>query len=112
MNGPIFWHSLAIVFVIAGVTVGTRVAPFAIFRGRERIPRVVSYLGAVMPAAVILMLIVYCLRTTHWSAYPFGAPQLIACAATALLHWFGKNTLLSIAVGTILYMILVQAVFV
>lgn len=112
MSTQVIIHSLAIVFVIAGVTVFTRFAPFVIFGKCKQIPRVIRYLGAAMPAAVIIMLIIYCLRNTAISVYPFGLPELIACIATATLHWFGKNTLLSIAGGTVLYMILVQVVFI
>ena len=104
-------YSIAIVLVITAVTMFTRFAPFAIFGRSGKMPAIVGYLGAVMPAAVIAMLVVYCLRNTAFTAFPFGAPELIACVATALVHWFGKNTLLSIAGGTILYMVLVQAVF-
>lgn len=111
MSSAVIIHSLAIIFVIAGVTIFTRFAPFVVFGRSEHIPKVITYLGAVMPAAVILMLIVYCLRNTAWTAFPFGLPEIIACVFTALVHWFGKNTLISIAGGTILYMLLVQMVF-
>lgn len=105
-------YSVAIILVIAGVTVFTRFAPFAIFGGQKRVPASIIYLGAAMPAAVIAMLIVYCLRGTAFSVWPFGIPEAVACVATALIHWFGKNTLISIAGGTVLYMVLVQAVFI
>lgn len=111
MSSQVILHSLAIVLVIAAVTMLTRFAPFLLFSRCERVPRVVSYLGAVMPAAIIMMLIVYCLRTTTVTAFPFGLPELIACVSTAAVHFLYKNTLLSISGGTILYMVLVQVVF-
>lgn len=111
MSVQVIYYSVAIILVITGVTVFTRFAPFIIFGRSERVPRVISYLGAAMPAAVIAMLIVYCLRNTAWTAAPFGVPEIIACVVTAALHWLGKNTLISIAGGTILYMVLIQAVF-
>lgn len=111
MSTQVIFYSVAIVLVIAAVTVFTRFAPFIIFGRRDKVPPSIGYLGAVMPAAVIAMLIIYCLRNTAFTAYPFGIPEIIACVCTVLVHWFGKNTLLSIAGGTILYMVLVQAVF-
>lgn len=111
MSTPVILYSLAIVLVITAVTMFTRFAPFAIFGRSGKVPAIVGYLGAAMPAAVITMLVVYCLRNTSFTAFPFGAPELIACVVTALVHWFGKNTLISIAGGTVLYMVLVQMVF-
>ncbi len=111
MSLSVTLHSLAIIAVIALVTIFTRFFPFLIFGQSTHVPRIITYLGAAMPAAVILMLIVYCLRQTSWTSFPFGLPEGIACLTTALLHWFGRNTLLSIAGGTVLYMVLVQIVF-
>lgn len=104
-------YSLLIVLVIAGVTVFTRYAPFLLFSRSGQVPRMVTYLGAIMPAAVIAMLIIYCIRSTDFIHWPYGAPELLAVGATAALHWIGRNTLLSIAGGTVFYMVLVQAVF-
>ena len=103
-------HSAALVAVIAAVTIGLRFLPFLIFRGRET-PRFVSYLGKVLPYAIMGMLVVYCLRGTALLAPPHGLPELIAIAAVAALHRWKGNVLLSIAGGTVLYMILVQMVF-
>ena len=64
----------------------------------------------VIPAMVLL--VVYCLRNVSWLSAPHGAPELIAIAAVAVLHTWKRNVLLSIAGGTVLYMVLVQAVFV
>lgn len=104
-------YAAAIILVIAAVTVFTRFAPFLVFGRNTKVPAIIGYLGAVMPAAVIAMLIIYCLRSTSFAAFPFGMPEIIACVFTAVVHWFGKNTLLSIAGGTVLYMVLIQAVF-
>ena len=79
-------------------------------RGGEP-PKVVLYLGKYLPPAVIAMLIVYCLRGVTFTAPAGWAPALIAAAAVAALHLWKKNNLLSILGGTVLYMVLVQAVF-
>lgn len=111
MNMHTILYSIAIILVIAVVTLFTRFGSFLAFGRSGRVPKIVSYLGVVMPAAVIAMLILYCLRGTAFSAWPFGLPEIIACVATALLHWFGKNSLISIGGGTVLYMVLIQFVF-
>lgn len=112
MSMQIILYSAAIILVIAAVTAFTRFVPFVIFGGQRKVPSYIVYLGAAMPAAVIAMLIVYCLRNTAFTVWPFGIPEGVACAVTAGVHWFGKNTLVSIATGTILYMMLVQMVFI
>jgi branched-subunit amino acid transport protein AzlD len=55
--------------------------------------------------------VVYCLRNITFTAFPFGIPELLGCAVVALLHLWKRNTLLSIGVGTVFYMLLVQTVF-
>ena len=71
----------------------------------------IQYLGRVLTPAVIGLLVVYCLRQTPVMEAPHGIPEGIAVAVTALLHVWKRNNLLSIGVGTVLYMVLVQAVF-
>ena len=96
--------------VILG-TVLTRFLPFLIFPAGKPTPKYIRYLGRVLPSAVFGLLVVYCLRNVTWLSAPHGAPELIAIAAVALLHWWKGNVLLSIAGGTVLYMVLVEAVF-
>lgn len=98
--------------VIAAATMLTRFLPFLCFPPGRQIPDVVRYLGKVLPGAVIGLLVVYCLKDIRLDVYPYGLPQLIAGGCTALLHIWKKNTLLSIGAGTLLYMILVQMVFI
>ena len=100
----------ALVAVMAVVTFLTRALPFLLFgRGGEP-PKVVLYLGRFLPPAVIAMLIVYCYRSTSFARPDGWAPGLIAGLAVVGLHVWKKN-MLSIVGGTILYMVLVQAVF-
>ena len=103
-------HSAALVAVVALVTIGLRFLPFLIFRGRET-PAFISYLGRVLPYAIMGMLVVYCLRGTEVLSASHGIPELIACALVVGLHVWKKNTLLSIIAGTVCYMVLVQMVF-
>lgn len=104
-------HAAAAIAVMAGVTFLTRVLPFLLFDRGESPPKLVLYLGRVLPPAVIAMLIVYCLRTVSFAALGAWLPQLLAVAAVVLLHLWKHNNLISIFGGTLLYMFLVQMVF-
>ena len=100
------------VALVALGTVLTRFLPFWIFPANRPTPKYIQYLGKVLPFAVIGFLVVYCLKTVSVAAYPYGLPEAVAIVCVVLVHLWKKNMLLSIACGTILYMLLVQAVFV
>ena len=104
-------HAGLMVAVIALVTLFLRSLPFLLFGGKRKTPVFITYLSNVLPYAIMGMLVVYCLRNTNFLAAPHGLPEVIACGAVALLHLWKRNTLLNIALGTVLYMFLVQAVF-
>ena len=104
-------HSFLLIAVIALVTAGLRFLPFILFSGKRETPPLVTYLGQVLPYAIMGMLVVYCLKDANLTAAPFGIPEAIGCAAVALLHIWKRNTLLSIGVGTLCYMLLVQFLF-
>lgn len=104
-------YPLAFIAVMAGVTFLTRALPFLLFDRGQEPPKTILYLGRVLPPAVMAMLVVYCLRNVEFSSTPGWAPQLMVVAAVAVLHKWKHNTLLSIFGGTILYMLLVQTVF-
>lgn len=95
--------------VMSLVTAVIRFAPFVIFRNKA--PRVVLYLGKVLPEAVIALLVVYCLRDVSLLSGSHGLPEAIAIGVTVLLHKWKHNTLLSILAGTLGYMLLIQFVF-
>ena len=107
-------HAVGVIVVAAAVTFLLRWVPFAIFgagkNGGEP-PKWVTYLGGVLPPAVIALLVVYCLRSIDLFAGNHGLPELLCVAVCALLHLWKRNDLLSIFGATVLYMILVQAVF-
>lgn len=104
-------HSALLIAVIALVTMALRFVPFLIFGGKRKTPKYISYLGRVLPFAIMGMLVVYCLRGTGFSALSEWLPQLISCALVVILHLWKKNTLVSIIGGTVCYMVLVQLVF-
>ena len=103
--------AVAAIAVMAIVTFLTRALPFLLFDRGERPPRLVLYLGRVLPPAIIAMLIVYCLRGVSFLTPGGWVPQLLCTAVVVALHLWKHNNLLSIFGGTVLYMILVQAVF-
>ena len=92
-------------------TMLTRFLPFLVFRPKRPTPRYIQYLGRVLPGAIFAMLIIYCLRDVSLLQGSHGLPELIAIAVTVGLHLWKRQMLLSIAGGTICYMLLVQFIF-
>lgn len=89
----------------------TRFLPFLLFPADKPTPKYVQYLGKVLPAAVFGLLVIYCLKDVSFFTGSHGIPELIAIGVVVLLHIWKKQMLLSIAGGTICYMLLVQLVF-
>ncbi len=102
------WLTVA---VIALVTAVTRFLPFLVFSGERPTPRFVRRLGRVLPYAIMGMLVVYCLKDIHFTVASRFVPALIACLTVGVSYVWKRNTLVSIIVGTVCYMILVQLVF-
>ena len=101
---------ITIGMVILG-TVLTRFLPFLLFPAGKPTPRYIQYLGTVLPAAVFGLLVVYCLKDVSLFAGSRGLPEMISIAAVIGLHLWKRQMLLSIAGGTVCYMLLVQLVF-
>ena len=104
-------HSLVIVLMVALATQITRWTPFLLFFDGKKLPKVVEDLGRLLPPAMMGLLVVYSLRGVDILSGSHGLPEAIAVAATALLHLWKRNTLVSILAGTAVYMLLVQLVF-
>ena len=102
------FYPLWVLLIAAGVTFLTRALPFAVFGGRRAMPAAVRYLGGVLPGAIIAILVIYCLKGLPAAGGQEAAFQLGALAVTAALHLWRRNTLLSIGVGTALYMVLIR----
>lgn len=98
--------------IMAGVTALLRMIPFLWQRTGRVLPERAKRIIQKLPYASMAMLVVYCLKDVKPLAYPYGLPELIACAVTAGLHIWKRNTLISIACGTAVYTLLVQVVFV
>ena len=104
-------YNLIMIAVMTLVTMATRFLPFLIFGEKRKTPKSILYLGKVLPCAVMGMLVIYCLKDVKFLAAPYGIPELIGIVIVALLHLWKRNSLLSIGVGTVSYMLLVQFVF-
>ena len=105
-------QQLIIVALVALATAFTRFLPFAVFNSRRDTPRFLKYLGVALPPAVFGMLVVYCFKGIDILSGSHGIPELISVAVVVILHLCFKRMLLSIAGGTILYIILVNFLFV
>ena len=98
--------------ITAVATIITSFLPFAVFQSKKRqTPKFIEYLGKALPAAVFAMLVVYCLKSVDILTGSHGLPELISIIVVVLLHLWKKQMLLSIAGGTVCYMLLVQLVF-
>lgn len=92
-------------------TMLTRFLPFLVFPADKPTPKYIQYLGKVLPSAVFGLLIVYCLKNVSIFSGSHGIPELISIVLVVVLHLWKRQMLLSIAGGTICYMLLVQLVF-
>lgn len=101
---------ITIAAVVAG-TMLTRFIPFLVFPERKQTPKSIEYLGTILPFAMTGLLVVYSLKDTVLTAWPYGIPQAIAVILVVIVHRWKHNMMLSLAAGTITYMILIQTVF-
>ena len=93
-------------------TVLTRFLPFIVFSENRKTPSFIHYIGKYLPSAVFGMLVIYCLKDVSIFQGTHGLPELLAIAVTAILHLWKRQMLLSIAGGTVCYMLLLHFVFV
>lgn len=101
---------ITIAMVILG-TMLTRFLPFVLFPAGRETPKYIQYLGKVLPGAVFGLLIIYCLKNVSIFAGSRGIPEVISIVLVVGLHLWKRQMLLSIAGGTICYMLLVQFIF-
>ena len=99
---------ILIITVCALCTMLTRALPFLIFRDEQKVPKIVLYLGKVLPPAVIATLVIFALRNTNILTGSHGIPELIGVLTAGVLHWIWRNSFISIGVATVLYMVLIR----
>ena len=102
-------NAAVLVAVMALVTILLRFLPFLIFR--KQTPAYITYLGKVLPPAIIGMLVIYCLKDITLAVRHHGLPELIAAVCVVGLQVWRRNALISILSGTVVYMLLIQTVF-
>lgn len=105
-------EQLITIFICGIATALTRFLPFILFGGKKGTPKIITYLGKVLPLSVFALLIVYCFKNVSFLTYSYGLPELIGVLFTVIVHLWRRNMLLSIASGTIIYMVFIQTVFV
>lgn len=98
---------ITIAAVVLG-TVLTRSISFIIFPANRETPPFITYLGKVLPAAVMGMLVIYCYKSIDFSTGLRGIPEIVAGLVVAGLQFWKKNMFISISVGTALYMVLIR----
>lgn len=101
---------ITIAMVVLG-TMTTRFLPFLLFPAGKKTPLYIQYLGKVLPSAALGMLVIYCLKDVSIFKGTHGIPELLSITLVTVLHFWKRQMLLSIAGGTLFYMILVQFVF-
>ncbi len=99
---------ILIIAVCAVCTMLTRAIPFLVFRDANKVPKIVLYLGKVLPPAVIATLVIYALRNTEVLTGAHGIPELIGVLCAGVLHWIWRNSFISIGAATVLYMVLIR----
>jgi len=105
MNGT---QALLTVLIAAAVTLATRAVSFLLFPAGKQAPAFIIWLSAQLPRAVMAMLLVYCLKDMTFSYASGWLPALLGVAATALLHLWKRQMMISIVGGTALYMTLIR----
>lgn len=101
------WHILLSILVPAVLTFGLRALPFLLLNKGE-LPKRIEYLGNVFPMAIMATLVVYCLKSVPASALQDNLILFAGVAVTAAVHIWKKSSILSITVGTVVYMVLVH----
>ncbi len=104
-------YAIIQIVIMAALTAAIRFAPFILFPENRKKPKFITYLGTVLPYAIIGMLVIYCFKNLSIGSYPYGLPEIIAGVIVVLLHIWKKNTLLSVFGGTAIYMVLINFIF-
>jgi len=104
-------YSAAAIGIAAIMTMLTRGLPYLMFGGKKKLPKIVTYLGEVLSPAIMIILVVYCLRDIKLTTFPYGLAELISVVLVVVMQLWKKNILLSILLGTACYMILIRTVF-
>jgi branched-subunit amino acid transport protein AzlD len=106
-------YAIIIISIAAIVTFVIRWLPFLLFDNKKKqIPKSITYLGDILPQAVMAILIVYSLKFVDFQTISGFLPELISVAVVIIIHILKRSNLLSIGLGTVVYMVLIQFVFI
>lgn len=95
--------------VISIVTFLTRAFPFILFsKNGTSPPKIILYLGKYLPPAIISAILVYSFRDVVLFKFPFGIKEIVSSSIVIFLYLYKKNALVSILVGTFVYMAFTQ----
>ena len=103
-------YALVVLLAVGALSYLLRALPFLLFGGRKEPPAVVKYVGRVLAPAAIAMLVIYCYagEMAKDAATACAAAPFLAGVVTVVLQLWRRNPLLSILVGTAIYMALVH----
>ena len=101
-------QTIMTILAVVVATMITRFLPFLLLARQGQSHPLVAYLGRVLPFAAVGFLVVYCLKDVSLAVAPHGIPEAVAILVITGLHLWRNNTLLSIGVGTAVYMLLVS----
>lgn len=104
-------YSLLAIIIVSLVTGFVRGIPFLLLNGKKELPENIKFLGAFLPPAIMIILVVYCLRNIQLTAFPYGLAEIISAIIIISVQYMARNTFLSIFLGTGLYMILIRTIF-
>lgn len=104
-----FQYSVIAVIIMASITLFLRFIPFILFANKT--PKILIYLGSVLPYSIMAMLVIYCLKNINFLDKNKFLPEFISVFIVIILHKWKHNTLLSITLGTLCYMYLIQKIF-
>ena len=107
---PDYLYAFLLIGISAVVTIIIRALPFAVF-GQRKLPETVEFLGKVLPGSIMVILVIYCLRSVSLTTWPFGIPEFLCVILCAVLQFRLQNSIPSIALSTALYMILTRTIF-
>jgi len=105
---PSAWYLVAVLVIVFAITLALRAVPFAALRTLRNLT-IVQQLSVSMPVGILVILAVTTLHGTISAEPRAMLDALLAVAATVAIHLTcGRRTILSVGIGTAVYVILVN----
>ena len=103
-------YLITFILTMGLATLITRAAPFILFSKQGEHPLLV-FLGRYLPPAIMILLLIYCVKDVNWFVDKGGINEIAALSVVVVAHLLFRNSLISILLGTGLYMALKQGAF-